>query len=323
MKKIYQILIGLLVLSGVIWIYINLPLIFAFFNLNIDLIIVNVVIINIIAYIIRTILIRVNNFFFKGKFIRYILSIIINIIWAGFLFWLIFIIDPTKTLITAISSFLITAISLTFRDRINNIVSGILILTSNSFEVGDLIEIKGIQGIVSEISLNHTKIRGIDGLFRFIPNSNAYNAAVKKFSHFTTFEISSEGEKYENNETSGIKAYTKKFGKIISKDEKITRYIKIVQITSTQEPDIIDIKLNKVFKKYEDVFGNRPFYYINNTIMDRCSITLQIVTRRPQLILYHLNSFLRDILYELYDEKIFSGWDKEKIIKSISEEEKE
>jgi hypothetical protein len=232
------------------------------------------------------------------------------------------VIDPSLIIFTTIISFLITAISLTFRDRINNIVSGILILTTGSFEVGDLIEIRGIQGMVSEISLNYTKIRSIDGLFRFIPNTNAYNAAVKKFSHYITFEMSSMSKK-KRKKDDGIKGYAKKLGEIISKDQKITRYIKIGQILSNQDPNTIDQKLEKVFEKYTEIFGKKPFYYINNTTLDRCSITLQIVTDKPRMILYYLNSFLRDILYELYDKQIYIGWEKEKLITPQSKEERE
>ena len=316
MKKSIQVIIGFLLLIGVIWIYFYIDEIFAFFGILYSdtlKLTVDLVVLNVIVYIIRTILIRFINYFLMGKFIRYILSLIINIVWAGFIFTLIGVIQPL--LLAIIVSFLAAAIGFTARDRINNVVAGILIFTTGAFEVGDLIEVKKIQGIVQEISLNNTKIKRNDGLLHFIPNTVMYNSAVKKFTHSRTYEYSSDTYDEETQEEESIiKKYSSKISDIIQKEERITRYIKIVQILARNQPEKIDTLLSKVFNKYEKIFGIRPFYYINNTTFDRVSITLQIVTKKPKLIQLYLNSFLRDIVYELYEEDIYAGWEGERLI---------
>ncbi|TXT60591.1 MAG: putative MscS family protein YkuT [Promethearchaeota archaeon] len=324
MKKAIQVIVGVLLLIFVIWIYFFLEEIFLFlglvYNENTKTII-DLVILNIVVYLIRTILLRFVNYFLMGKFIRYILSLTINIIWAGFIFALIGFVAPL--ILTIIIPFLASAVGFTARDRINNIVAGILIFTSGAFKVGDLIEIKGVQGIVQEISLNNTKIKRNDGLFHFIPNTVMYNAAVKKFTHSKAYEYSSEETIETSEQESIIKKYSTKISDIIAKEETITRYIKIVQILAQNHPEQIDILLTKIFNKYEKIFGFRPFYYVNSTILDRVSITLQIVSNKPELIQLYLNSFMRDIVYTLYEDDIYAEWDEEKlIIPSESEEVK-
>jgi hypothetical protein len=323
MKKAFQVIIGFLLLVAVIWIYFYLEEIFAFLKITYTprlQSIIDMTILNVIVYLIRTILVRFINYLFMGKFIRYILSLTINIIWAGFIFALIGVIEPL--LLAIIIPFLASAVGFTAKDRINNVVAGILIFTSGAFKVGDLIEIKGIQGIVQEITLNNTKIKRNDGLFHFIPNTVMYNTAVKKFTHSKEYEYSSEETPEEKEgEKSLIKKYSSKISDIIAKEERLTRYIKIVQILAKNKPIKIDSLLNKIFDKYEKIFGFRPFYYINNTVLDRCSITLQIVTQKPRLIQLYMNSFLRDIVYTLYEEDIYVGWDKEKLIIPSENEE--
>lgn len=313
MKKIYNVIIGILLIIGVIWLYFYLEDIIAYFGIEYDPNVVILIVLNIVVYLLRTISIRIINYFLMGKFIRYIISLTINIIWAGFIFALIGVLAPF--ILITIIPFLAAALGFTAQERINNVVAGIMIFTSGAFSVGDLIEVKGVQGIVQEITLNNTRIKRNDGLFHVFPNTVMYNAAVKKFTHSKIYEYSSEeSEETETEEESTISKYKTKISEIIRKEERITRYIKIVQLLPKNEPEKIENQLSKIFEKYEKIFGIRPFYYINNTIFDRCSITLQIVSEKPRLIQLYLNSFLRDIVYSLYEEDIYSGWDKEKLI---------
>ena len=165
MKPIYKIIIwisfiGIFILS---YYFFGLEqLLFDYFKIK--RIFVNLLFFNIVAYVVRSILIDVSHSLIKNLFIRYIIMIIINITWLIFPFWLIFIISPIYFI--AIISFLVVAISLTFQNIINNIASGIMLLSSEGFEAGDLIETNGIVGIVKEITLNSLKLEDFDGCFR-------------------------------------------------------------------------------------------------------------------------------------------------------------
>ncbi len=303
MKKIYQIVIAFFFLIIGILIIIYYEEILIHFNLN--RLLVDTIIINVFVYIGRTLLIRLTNFVLKAKILRFIITLIINIIWIGFLFVLIFVLSPEYGI--AIVSFLILAISLTFRDRINNIASGIMILLSNTIKVGDLIETNDVQGIVSEITLNYTKIKNFMGIETYIPNTNVYNSSIKKFTQsLSTLSNIENGEAIEEKEKSFVK-YTKKIKQIVTKEGMFTRYLMIVEVPFNVNPNDIDNRLEPVFKKYEKILGISPYYYINKTLKDRVSISLQILARNSELIVVYKNKFMKDILYHLIPEEILLG----------------
>ncbi len=56
------------------------------------------------------------------------------------------------------------------RDIIANLFGSFMMIMSKKFEIGDLIHVKGIEGIVEEVTLDHTKIMGNDGKVVYIPN---------------------------------------------------------------------------------------------------------------------------------------------------------
>jgi len=291
MKKFYKFTIELLIIIiiGYIgyWLY---------FYSGLDQILINLILLNIIIYIARTFLINFFNAIIKNRIFRFIFSLILNLIWIVFLFALLFFISPIFTI--SIVSFLIIAISLTFQDVINNIASGILLISKEDVEIGDLVEINGIQGIIKEINLNYTIIKEFDGTLTYIPNRIVYNASVIKFTHRRIkFDKSAEGRKK-------LKKYIKDFGKFLSRGEKLTNYTKMVEITSAVNPDKLESLLSSVFDKYQPIFGIRPDYLIEKTTWDRCLITLLIMSKDPNLVIEYIDNFLRDIIYKLYPDKI-------------------
>ena len=304
MKKIYKILIWALVLALLIFGFYYLP-IDVWLGTSRDALWTNYlfpIIVNIVVYIIRTILLGIVSQTMKGKVVRFLFSIIINFTWVGFLLWFVFLIAPTYAL--AIISFLIVAISLTFRNRINNIVSGAMIIINEGFEVGDLIETNGVQGIVEDISLNYTQIRQFNGIITILPNQMVFNSTITKFTN----KVSIDEEQILSEEAGFFERYGDKLTRLVSKGKKLTRYIKIIEIRPNIDPQNLDNLLDIVFDKYEPLIGYRPIFYVNKTTFDRCSITLQLIGEDPNLIILYANSFLRDVLYRLYSDEIFENW---------------
>ena len=304
MKKIYKILIWATVLALLVFGFYYLP-VDTWLGVSRDVIWTNYlfpIIINIIVYIVRTILLGIVNQTMKGKILRFLFSIIINLTWVGFLLWFVSLIAPTYAL--AIISFLIVAVSLTFRNRINNIVSGAMIIINEGFEVGDLIETNGVQGIVEDISLNYTQIRQFNGIITILPNQMVLNSTITKFTN----KISADEEQILSEEASFFERYGDKLTRLVSKGKKLTRYIKIIEIRPNIDPEKLDNLLNIVFDKYEPLIGYRPIFYVNKTTFDRCSITLQLIGEDPNLIILYANAFLRDVLYRLYSDEIFENW---------------
>lgn len=267
----------------------------------------NLIVINIIIYIIRKPLNSFSAYLFKTRSYRTAVSITITIIWSIFLFWLLYVIE--ETLFFAIVPFLIVAVSLNFKNIINNIASGALLLSSGKFEIGDLIETNGIQGIVREINLNYTKIQEFDGVEIKIPNSNVYGSTIVKFTH-DRFKIFEPLKKEEFRKSQHYKNYINMINKILSAKIKTTTYIKKLEILGSLDPVKLDELLLNVFNAYEPIFGIKPSYAVETTRFGRVRIALYVKSENPVIILNYLDSFIRDILLALYPDRIYKGWDK-------------
>lgn len=290
MKRVYRIVVWI----SIIGIFVVIYLIFGFEQL-----LLNILLLNMVAYVLRSILIDVFQSLIKNLLIRYIIMIIINIIWILFPFWLIFVVSPIY--FVAIISFLVVAISLTFQNIINNIASGVMLLSSEGFEAGDLVQTNGIEGIVKEITLNSLKLEDFDGSITYIPNKNAFNSSVVRYTH----------KPIKKEKKIEISEIVKRVGKIITGEDKITRYIKVVELLGSVDPEKLEELLKPIFDKYEPIFGARPIYYANNTIsaiVNRLSITIQIITEDPKLILTYTDPLLKDILFKIFEKEINYGW---------------
>ncbi len=70
------------------------------------------------------------------------------------------------------------AIGFAFKDIFQNLLSGILLLLSEPFRIGDQIVVKNFEGVVEDIEIRATVIRTYDGRQVVIPNSEIYTSAV-------------------------------------------------------------------------------------------------------------------------------------------------
>jgi small-conductance mechanosensitive channel len=70
------------------------------------------------------------------------------------------------------------ALGFAFKDILQNLFAGFLILLYRPFQIGDQIKIDDFEGTVEEISIRATKIKTYDGERVVIPNSQLYMNAV-------------------------------------------------------------------------------------------------------------------------------------------------
>ena len=92
---------------------------------------------------------------------------------------------PVTSLIALVSVFGL-AISLAVQDVLSNIASGLVILFSHPFNLGDYVSTNDGDGTVYEISLTHTKLDTPDGQRIMLPNSTMVSG---KIVNFTTLGI--------------------------------------------------------------------------------------------------------------------------------------
>ena len=313
MKKGYYVLIYIVLVLIALWV---------FYFSGWEQGAINLILINVIIYLVRKPLINLAAYIFKARLYRTIIAIGINIVWSVFLLWLLFVISGEFFI--AIISFMIVALALNFRNIINNIASGGLLLMSEQFDIGDLIETNEIQGIVKEINLNYVKIREFDGVNLVLPNSNVYGSTIIKFTH-SKFKVFKPLEREEFKKERYYRRYLKTLNKILAAKIKTTKYVKQVEILGSVNPESLSEQLSKIFDKYEPIFGKRPDYSVDKTRFGRVRINLYIMSEKPILVLNYIDAFLRDLVFELYSEKVFLGWEeyKKAFLDSSKSEKKE
>jgi small conductance mechanosensitive channel len=86
------------------------------------------------------------------------------------------IVFPTVKPVNVLGSlgFFSIAVGFAFRDILENLLAGILLLFRSPFRMGDEVDIDGTRGTVVEINLRETVIRSYEGRQVLIPNATVY-----------------------------------------------------------------------------------------------------------------------------------------------------
>ncbi len=93
------------------------------------------------------------------------------------------------TSIIALASVLTLAVSLAVQNSLSNVIGGFTLLATKPFASGDVVEIAGQVGTVSEIGLNYTKLATGDNKYICIPNSAVAAGQVINYSVLGTRRI--------------------------------------------------------------------------------------------------------------------------------------
>lgn len=84
--------------------------------------------------------------------------------------------------LVAVFSVAALAVSLALQGALSNVASGIVILSSHPFKVGDYVEIDSVSGTVTEINLTYTMMATADNKMIYIPNSTVTSGKVTNYT---------------------------------------------------------------------------------------------------------------------------------------------
>lgn len=84
---------------------------------------------------------------------------------------------PTTSVITVIGTAGV-AIGLALQDSLSNVAGGFILMITKPFKIGDYIIVNGVEGVVAQISILHTRLDSVSNQAIFIPNGQAVNATV-------------------------------------------------------------------------------------------------------------------------------------------------
>ena len=74
------------------------------------------------------------------------------------------------------------AVSLALQGVLENFAGGIILLSSQPFRIGDVVETDSISGTVKDIRLMNTLLESFDGKNIYIPNSRLYNSRIINYT---------------------------------------------------------------------------------------------------------------------------------------------
>lgn len=74
------------------------------------------------------------------------------------------------------------ALGFAIRDIIANFISGVVLLSTRPFKIGDLVTIETFEGIVEDLAIRATILKTVDGREVAIPNAKVFSAIVIKHS---------------------------------------------------------------------------------------------------------------------------------------------
>ena len=182
-------------------------------------------------------------------------------------------------------------ISLSSIQIINNLLSGlIIILFIRPYRIYDYVAISGLEGVVTEITLNYTKIKSIDGNFILIPNRTILRTDIINYTIYKEREALTA-------KVSNLKRY---FDDI--KAPVLTQYT--FQMSAPIETMALHTyAFNIVFDEFESKFAYRPknFIYSLGLKVDYQIIIFAISSRT---IRKNLKLFKMRLIEELYSDHL-------------------
>lgn len=120
---------------------------------------------------------------------------------------------------------------------VSDIVTGFFILLEKQLEVDEYVTIGGIDGIVEEVGLRTTKLRGFDGTVHFIPNREI--GTLSNHSRSNMRALVDISISYDENIDQAITVLQEVCDKIAAEDERITEGPNVVGVQSLGDSDVV------------------------------------------------------------------------------------
>lgn len=166
------------------------------------------------------------------RFLGHLVSAMVYLIGIGIIIYMVPSLRALSVSLLAGAGILAVVIGFASQQAFSNVISGIFIIASKPYRVGDWLKVKDEMGIVEDITLRHTVIKTFENKRVMIPNAVMNNEVIEN-AHIGDERIC-------------------KFVEIgISYDSDIDRAIKIMREEAEKHPDSIDNRTAAQKKKKE------------------------------------------------------------------------
>lgn len=82
------------------------------------------------------------------------------------------------------------AVGFAFKDVLENLLAGVLLLLRDPFKSGDQVRVAGYEGTVEGVTVRETLLRTFDGELVLIPNAQVYTGSLEVRTHYPTARVS-------------------------------------------------------------------------------------------------------------------------------------
>ncbi|MFX0168892.1 MAG: mechanosensitive ion channel family protein [Candidatus Hodarchaeota archaeon] len=232
-----------------------------------------------------------------------ILAIRLIFIWIGIALFAVFIPDPLWAWVVVVvgdaSVIIGLAVGIAVSQSMRNFISGLYVLFTDPFDVGDYVRIGNNEGIILEVSMNYTKLRQIDGTTTLIPNSNVMSSSVTNFR----FRRKPKRRKQSEEDAHEHASLPRRIWSVISQamdTSKLIQYTLQLKFPVKKPQKTYEKILDRVCKQWEPKFGFMPVYAITDITHLAFTYSITIFVDDPQLLLENRSEFIRDIGNEVY-----------------------
>ncbi len=180
-----------------------------------------------------------------------------------------------------------TIVALSSTTVIQNFIAGLYVIITRPYEIGHLIRIGEKEGIVEEISLNHTKLRMASKIYHYISNQNVIGSKIINYT-------------LDKEKILDIRGDFGEFLKEALLEKEIIKYTFDLEIPK-ENPMKTKELIKKVCEKYEKIF-NYPPKFILTGLTYKAEVTFIIIAEDPNLILTEKPKFIKDIYFALFSK---------------------
>lgn len=182
------------------------------------------------------------------------LGFILKILYIIYLFFYVYNID-LRIFFTTLALFSV-ALAWLFKEYVDNLFDGLVIIFSEDFKIRDYIGVKDIKGKIMNTTLQNTELRTDVGDIVYIPNSMLLDEPVTNFSKAkiktvtVNFEIDRKDySKVKKLEEYLIKALTEEFDEVLNKE---LFYFRIGHISGNQTEITLEVPVENYSFRIED-----------------------------------------------------------------------
>ncbi|MFC4735449.1 mechanosensitive ion channel family protein [Bacillus daqingensis] len=120
---------------------------------------------------------------------------------------------------------------------VSDIVTGFFILLERQIDVGEYVTIAGMDGVVEEVGLRTTKVRGFDGTVHFIPNREI--GSLSNHSRSNMQAIVDISISYDDNIDEAVRVMQAVCDRIAAEEEAIVEGPDVLGVQNLGDSDVV------------------------------------------------------------------------------------